>query len=241
MSALARLASLARNGLRAARRRGPLSALALGARWATFPAWSRSQRWRSRTFELDGDRYPYLLHNYNLTWCNERAVEVPLAWRHVERHAGKAILEVGNVLSHYHPTRHDVVDKFERAPGVVNQDVVDFEPGRRYDLIVCISTLEHVGWDELPRDPGKPLRAVAHLERLLAPGGTLWISIPLGYNSDIDALLDRDAFPWTERRHLRRISDDNRWAETDWATVRECRYDDRWPGASGLLVGIIRR
>lgn len=135
---LARTASLARNALRAARRRGPFAVLRLGARWATFPLWSGSRRWRSRTFEVGGETYPYLLHNYNLTWSNERGVEVPVAWRLVERSGGKRILEVGNVLSHYHDVRHDVVDKFERAPGVVNQDMVDFDPRTRYDLIGII-------------------------------------------------------------------------------------------------------
>ena len=35
-----------------------------------------------------------------------------------------------------------------------------------FDLIVAISTLEHVGWDESPRDPAKAPRAVEVLRSL---------------------------------------------------------------------------
>jgi SAM-dependent methyltransferase len=229
--------TLARNALRAARKRGPLFLLRLGARWATLPAWRR--RWSARTFTLGGETYPYLIHNYNLTWSNERAVEVPPVWRAVERARGR-VLEVGNVLSHYHRVALDVVDKFERAPGVVNQDVVAFDTHTRYDLVVSISTLEHVGFDEEPKDPGKPLRAVANLHRLLVPGGTLLVTIPLGYNPDMDRLLDEGAFGWTEQRQLVRVDDDNRWVECGWAEARGRRYDDRWPGASGVVFATLR-
>ena len=60
----------------------------------------------------------------------------------------KNIFEVGSVLSHYFPINHDVLDKYEKGHGVINQDVVDFKPHNKYDLIVSISTLEHVGFDD---------------------------------------------------------------------------------------------
>jgi SAM-dependent methyltransferase len=228
----------ARNALRAARKRGPFFLAGLGLRWATLPWWRRS--WRDRTFTLGGETYPYLLHNYNLTWSNERAVEVPIVWREIERRPRAKVLEVGNVLSHYHRFDHDVVDKFERAPGVSNLDVVDLWAGGRYDLVVTISTLEHVGWDEEPRDSEKPLRAMDALRRVLAPGGLLVATIPLGYNPGMDRLLDARAFGWSEQRQMMRVSDDNRWVEADWDAVKACRYDDRWPGASALVIGTVR-
>src|SRR5215207_4369431 len=98
------------------------------------------------------------------TWRSERAVELPIAWRRVRRTDATSTLEIGNVLSNYFPVRHLVVDKYERVPGVINEDVVDFSPPGKYDLIVSISTLEHVGWDPPePRDPLKLLRAVDNL------------------------------------------------------------------------------
>ncbi|HET8645421.1 MAG TPA: class I SAM-dependent methyltransferase, partial [Vicinamibacteria bacterium] len=171
------------------------------------------------------------------TWSNERAVEVPVVWRLVEERAGGRVLEVGNVLGHYFPRRHTVIDKFERAPGVVNADAADHDTPRRYDLIVSISTLEHVGFDEEPREAGKPLRAVANLTRLLAPGGLLCATIPLGYNPHLDALLESGALAWTRRLALRRVTRGNRWREASWEDVRGSRYDEPWVGASAVVIG----
>ena len=67
--------------------------------------------------------------------------------------------EIGNVLAHYVETDHLRVDKYEQAEGVQNLEVLDFDPGP-LDWIIAISTLEHVGWDEEPRDPGKAVRAL---------------------------------------------------------------------------------
>src|SRR6476469_7061547 len=54
-------------------------------------------------FTFQGAAYPYLIHPHNFTWENERAVEVPIAWRAVmlARVRGGRVLEVGNVLGHY--------------------------------------------------------------------------------------------------------------------------------------------
>src|SRR5437660_5287962 len=64
-------------------------------------------------FSLGGQEYPYCLAAYNYAWKNERTVEVPIAARVLEAHKGKRILEVGNVLPHYLPTSHIVIDKYE--------------------------------------------------------------------------------------------------------------------------------
>lgn len=111
----------------------------------------------SRTFLFQGETYRYFYHKYNKTWKNERAVDIPIIWEIVKKSQKKRILEVGNVLSHYFPANHDIVDKYELAKGVINQDIVDFTACHKYDLIVSISTLEHVGYDEKRKEPGKIL------------------------------------------------------------------------------------
>ena len=124
---------------------------------------------RGGEFTLGGESYPLLRRRYGLTWVTERAVEVPVAQRLLERHRDERVLEVGNVLSHYGPVAHEVVDKYERAAGVRNADVLDLpsEPG--YDLIVSVSTLEHVGRDEQPPEPERALRAFEHLRAAAPP------------------------------------------------------------------------
>jgi hypothetical protein len=42
----------------------------------------------------------------------------------------KNILEIGNVTSHSYPVTHDVLDKYEIADGVVNEDVTDYQPSK---------------------------------------------------------------------------------------------------------------
>lgn len=119
----------------------------------------------------------------------ERTIEVPIGRSFLERRRplGPA-LEVGNVLAHYGTAGHRVVDKYEPAPGVENVDVVDYRPDAPFPTIVAISTLEHVGFDEEPRTPGKFARALEHLYRdCLAPGGELLVTVPLGYNPEVDA------------------------------------------------------
>lgn len=192
-----------------------------------------------RTFSFDGASYPYFYHRYNTTWRNERVVEVPIAQRAVADAVGRKILEVGNVLAHYGEVRHVVVDKYERAPGVINADAIDHRTDDRYDLIVSVSTIEHVGFDEEPRDATKTLRVVEHLRTLLAPGGRMLVTVPLGYNPDLDAMLREGKFPFTRIRTLKRISADNRWQEVPWEDVKHARYGAPFPAANAVLVGTI--
>lgn len=188
------------------------------------------------TFTFRGERYTCFRHGYNATWSNERSVEVPLGRAFVQQFAGQRILEVGNVLTHYGPVSHDVLDKYERAPGVINADVIDFRPAQKYDLIVSISTLEHVGWDE--EEPQIPERAVAAFDNLrrhcLAPGGTLMATVPLNFNPHMDRFLEEGRIVFDEIAHLQR-GKDGRWRQVD--TIEASRGLRETPA---IVVGIVR-
>lgn len=67
--------------------------------------------------------------------------------------------------------RHLVVDKYERVPGVINEDVVDFSP--------------------------------------------MFVTLPRGWNAELDRFISEGRIPFVERRCLKRISADNRWEEAD--------------------------
>ena len=77
----------------------------------------------------------------------------------------------------------------KKTSGIINEDVVDFKPLSKYRLIVSISTLEHVGWDEEPKDPFKIIKAIDNLTSLLDEKGTLVVTLPLGQNAEMDELL----------------------------------------------------
>lgn len=191
----------------------------------------------AETFTWDRRDVPYFHHRYNYTWLNERAVEMALALEVLREHAGKDVLEVGNVLGHYMPVDHLVVDKYEVAPGVLNADIADLETDQRFDLVLAVSTLEHVGLDEETRDPGKAARSVERLKSLLKPGGLLWVTLPVDYNSQLDRQVRAGGLGFTRLRALRREERRNRWREVPVDQVWSARYDRLLYTAHGVVVG----
>jgi SAM-dependent methyltransferase len=194
----------------------------------------------AKTFTFGNREYHYFYHSYNLAWRNERTVEVPIALAYLGARNGQSVLEVGNVLSHYVETEHEVLDKYEKAPGVINEDAVDFDPGKKYDLIISISTLEHIGWDETPRDPEKSLAALNNLASLLAPGGALIATASLGLNPAFDRLLEAGALPFEEVCALRRVRCKNEWRQDDPKSVLGAQYPRRSFRANAIIVGSIK-
>ncbi len=193
------------------------------------------------TFVFRGTTFTYFYHEYNTTWATERAVEIPIVMSIVNGYEGKRILEVGNVLSHYFPVKHDIVDKYEQAPGVINEDVVDYKPSEKYDLIVSISTLEHVGWDEEPKEPAKVLAAIENLKNCLAPTGKIVVTLPMGQNPHLDRLLNEKKLQFTRQYFLKRITADNKWVQAEWEDVKNAEYNYPFPFANGVIIGIIEK
>ena len=193
---------------------------------------------RHNTILVLGKNYHYF--DTVKTWHGERAVEIPIVMEMVRKYQGKNILEIGNVLSHHVRFEHDILDKYEIAKGIINEDVVDFRPNKRYDLIVSISTLEHVGWDEKPRDNMKIPRAIENMKALITSrGGMIIITLPLGYNSALDKLLKDGIIRFSKQYHLVRISKGNEWKESSWEDVQVAKYNTPLPFANGLIIGII--
>jgi len=183
-------------------------------------------RGRRGSFRLRGEEYPYLFHRYKATWLTERAVEVPVVQRLVDREPGR-VLEVGNVLSHYRPQNHTVVDKYERGPGILNRDVLDLGDLGSFNLVVAVSTLEHVGWDEEPRRPDAALEALTALRAMLAPGGRLVLTHPAGYNPHLDSALREGVVAEGEAAALRRAG------RTHWV---EASPDEAWRAPYDFLL-----
>jgi hypothetical protein len=189
-------------------------------------------------FSLGGETYRYYYHWYNRTWINERCVELPFAFSLLDRCAGKRVLEVGHVLGHYGRRGHDVVDKYERGRGVRNADVTELHSETRYDLIVSLSTLEHVGWDESPCDPEKTVRALERLIGLLCPGGMLAVTFPLGYNPHLDRHLWEGSLPFNRVHYLKRLNAVNDWEEASAEDVKGTAYGSPHFAANAVVIGI---
>lgn len=190
---------------------------------------------RPATFLFNQREYTYFEHPYNGTWMNERALEIPVVWEEVRSHAPDMLLEVGNVLSHYFDVKHTVIDKYEHRPGVISKDIMDIKLDRKFNCIVSISTLEHIGWDENPRVPGKHLQAIARMRQLLSSNGKLLATIPLGYNPTFDRDIFDGRLECSHVFYFKRLSKDA-WRETTEAHVRDSSYGKEYRTTNGLAV-----
>jgi hypothetical protein len=213
----------------------PMPVRTLLYRFLTWVDYAIHRHIRTGSFIFNGQSLPYFVHSYNTTWRCERAVEIPIIWPLVRLYQDKNVLEVGNVLSHYFSVGHDIVDKYEKAEGVIHEDALFFNPNKTYDLIVSISTLEHIGWDETPREPEKVLLCIHHLKSLLSSGGLIVFSVPSGYNPYLDDILRRKAVGSARYYHLKRTAAD-RWKQSDYGDIEGVTYGVPWGAANGITI-----
>ena len=205
---------------------------------------------KTREFQFKGEKYFYLYSLHNETFRNERSVEIPIVMKYMIQYKGRKILEVGNVLSHYFYGVHKIIDKYEKGASILNYDITEYHPNEKFDLIVTISTLEHVGWDEYSRygdestneknNPKLLLKAIAVLKEMLNEGGIMIATMPLGFNSYLDSLIKDGNLGFSEISFLKRISKDNEWREVTYDDVKNIKYSDPYPCANALMVGMFQ-
>ena len=194
-------------------------------------------RLAKREFVFGDKSLPLFYHGYNMTWANERAVEVPIGRDYLSCADGGRVLEVGNVLSHYGKITHTVLDKFEHGEGIINEDILAYSPAERFDLILSISTFEHIGFDdEADGDSGKKIRrAIAACRGLLADEGRLVLTVPLGYNPALDRMIVNDQLQYDSAIFIRRSGAFD-WEPTSVDRALGCRYGSPFPYANAVMV-----
>lgn len=191
---------------------------------------------------------------------DERRIEIPWV---LSRYRGEArVLDVGYA---YAPPAY--IDALTRlgAGGLVGVDLADPVeiPGLRavkadlrdlpftdgeFDLVHCISTIEHVGWDNTvygqpaERDDGGMERALRELRRVLAPAGRLLITVPTGLAEHHGWFVQRPASDWLAlfaRAGLRATEHEiYELGPGGWGSVTgepPVRYGERGPAASAVL------
>lgn len=197
----------------------------------------------NKVFIFNNIQFKYFYHRYNRTIASERTVEIPIAKYYLDKHKNRNTLEVGNVMKHYYNCDHDVLDKYEKASGVINEDVVDFHPNKKYDFIFSISTLEHVGWTYTEEiDQKKFIRAVENLQRLLKKDGTMLITIPVDYREDLRSLISNNKMPFQEEFFMKRISFLNEWEQVRKKdAIGGPKYDQGFANANALYIGLFQK
>ena len=191
-------------------------------------------------FYFQKKKLEYLIHPYNLSWINERTVEVPIALNYIKDSKAKSIIEVGAVLPNYVPVHWDVLDKFEKGKNIINQDIVDFKPRRKYDLIMSISTLEHVGFDDT-NEPEKIIAAINKMKTWLNKNGKMIATMPLGYNLYMDGLIFSNNLGFNKMYFMKRINRKNRWIQVDMEKVKKSKYNYPYNNANAIVIGILER
>jgi SAM-dependent methyltransferase len=194
-----------------------------------FAAWARGEKERPR--ELRGP-----------SSCDERVIEIP--WT-LSRYRGEPrVLDVG--YAHAEPAYLSALTA--AAPGeVVGVDLVEADvPGIRpvvadlrtlpfedesFDVVFCISTLEHVGYDntrygvEGERDETGMEAALDELLRVLGDSGRLLLTVPCGPEQDLGWYVRLPAERWRrlfEGCGLAIVEDEvYGWTDEGWRTVRE--------------------
>lgn len=181
----------------------------------------------------------YAIRLYNHSYANERIVEIPIFEKILKNNSKKEVLEIGNVLSHYMEINHTVVDKYEKGIGVINEDALTYQPKKKFDCILAISTFEHIGYDEQKKDNQKIIKAINHLKTLLKKDGVLYFSVPFGYNPNLDKLIKENKIKVDQQTFLQRINNLNEWQETTKEIALKKKYDTPYSNANAIMIGVI--
>jgi O-antigen chain-terminating methyltransferase len=191
--------------------------------------------------------------------ADERAVEIPwvLARYGGERH----VLDVGTVFAepaYVAGLRElgipDLVTVDLASGATVVADVRDLPfDDERFELVLCVSTLEHVGRDntvyavDAPRDERGDDAALRELRRVLASDGRLLVSVPTGVDDDQGWQVQRTPLAWIERfeRAGFLVFEDelyvrgaDGWRTATLAEAQDARYGER--GAGAVLLAELR-
>jgi len=185
------------------------------------------QEMDGKTFEYHGMHLPYTYHTYNSTYANERCVEVSIGKWFLETH--EDVLEVGNVMNHYCDIPHEVVDKYEIAPGVRNEDVVSIKD--HHKNILAISTLEHVGFDDGGQGKGDHTQFFKAVENIKSIGQHALITLPWGVNPSVDKFVSE--FTGAMTLYYR---DGREWKQGTLTDIREKTYGSKYSGANAIAV-----
>lgn len=197
-------------------------------------------------FVFDNNKYNYCVNKNS--WATERTIEIPIILKALDKN--KRILELGNVLFQYVKVTWDVVDKYETGKNVINVDIVNFKPKEKYDLIVSISTLEHIGFNENvgvgetfinKKDSNKTIKAINSLKtNCLKPHGKIIATMPLGYNKDMDIKLLNSELGFDKLVFYKRISFLNLWKEVKKEEIVNPQYNYPFTCANYICIGIFK-
>lgn len=201
---------------------------------------------KKKYFIFCGKKFKNYQSFYNYTFENERAIEIPIVMSLINANINSNnILELGNVLSHYFNFKHDIVDKYEISDGVINEDILEYNTSQKYNVIVSISTIEHIGWDEKMINDfdvidDKIIRVIEKLKQMLKQDGMIIITVPIGFNKVLDNMIFKETNIWQKFYCFKKINNSNEWIQVSLKDLYGCRYNSPYKAASGLFISIMK-
>ena len=125
-----------------------------------------------------------------------------------------------------------------------------------FDLVLCVSTLEHAGFDNTryglafqQKDPGAAAGSLREIAKVLDPHGRLLISVPFGRREERGWMFQYDADAWEElvgnSPFTVREQETFRLGTEGWERVKDPRsmqllsYGDEAPAARGVLCAVL--
>lgn len=179
-------------------------------------------------------------NSQTFTRVNERPVEFSFVFRKLAETNPRTVLDVGTgktALPHlmrncgFLVTATDNIEDYwpsgmlNRHFHVINDDITDTKLDKRFDLITCISVLEHIERHDA---------AVESMLKLLNPDGHLILTCPYSEATHIDNCYDLSGSsygqnaPYKTRAYCRQDLD--RWFQPDGAAIIEQEYWRYWDG-----------
>jgi SAM-dependent methyltransferase len=191
---------------------------------------------------------------------DERVIEIPWV---LSRLSGARALEVGYAFAEPPYLAALLGVGFEELVGVdlaaaevpgltgIQADVRELPfADASFDVVLCVSTLEHVGADntayglDSEADGASRLTALRELRRVLTPRGRMLITVPCGEPGDYGWFHQDDVSGWTrlfaragffvEEQEAYELTEDG-WRTAPELDPRGLRYGERGPAASAVL------
>lgn len=207
-------------------------------------------------FTFEGNKLEYFFHLYNNFRLTERTIEIPIIKYYLLQNNYHDVLEVGNVSNYYYEEfaklirKRTVVDKYEIATDVINVDICEYQPDRKFDFIFSVSTFEHMDSDRGHNQnysPGKHnMSSVASdninyvINNMLVDGGKMIITGPLGYTPEFDRTFFSEDFQRYNIRSYKRFvfqkTDDISWIQLGDFNEVNVQYNAPLIGTNYLAV-----
>lgn len=205
--------------------------------------------------------------------ASERVIEVPWVLARLDLADSPEVLDTGSAFAPHAYRRllrrvasscrlhlADLVDCAIPGATAHTADIraLPFDDGR-FDAVICISTLEHIGMDNRqygiadaePHAEGEDGRALAELGRVLRPDGALLVTVPAGCDADHGSFRQYSPATWRSlaqraglvHRELDFYAHDpaRGWGAVAGEDVVRQRYGVGAPCAAGLICAHLTR